>query len=83
MNVWLHDERSGAELEIDGDAQPGDLACMLAIGAQGEHVRIFVDGICITSLQAMPLNVMMLWRDGTVSSMSSSSALATSLVLLR
>lgn len=83
MTLWLHDEHGGAELEIDGPAQPGDIFLVENHPIDGPIYELRVVGTCITATRGGLGVLTILWREGTVSNISADSALATSLIAVR
>lgn len=81
MRIWIRDERSGAEVELDGPPLPGDVICNAVIGTV--VTRLTLIGTCVAASRGGLGQVHILWSNGSISSISADSALACALIALR
>lgn len=76
--MCIQDQHSGAELELDGHARPGDtLYRQTSVGVYA------ITGMCISSTLGGLGQVHVLWCEGNCSSISADSALAQALIAVR
>lgn len=73
MRLWLSDPSSRAELEVDGDAAPGDV--LLADGMHPNDLKM--EGTCCCRADGA---LLIAWYDGEVSWISAAGALYSALI---
>lgn len=78
MMSCIHDQHSGAELELDDNARPGD-----TLHYRTNAGALTIVGMCISSTLGGLGQVHVLWCEGNSSRISADSALAQALIAVR
>ena len=79
MTIWIRDRNSGSEIELDGNAHPGDMLT----SESGRAGDIRLEGMCISLVTERGDVMHVLWYDGHLSTIATFGALAGSLIAVR